>query len=248
MKTEVFETHQLLKTARRNYCKCASKLENKIKEQGYMSTFSNSLISLGMTISWLERASEMEKICYARKDSPKKDQRFVEIIRFGFSWYAIDSLLSRKEILALTSASKKDNTQIKKFLCHHQFSSLSNDKIIEFEASIKKFLMMKSKTRLPDKPDKELVTALEVINVKCTSDEQRKRGISKQINEAIIQNDFGSLDLSTLLYAFRNWTVHGNVFDGSFGNKAHFLDFIIQLNLASAEIHLGISEKLIELI
>jgi hypothetical protein len=71
------------------------------------------------------------------------------------------------------------------------------------------------------------------------------RGIAaKAVATAAGSGNVSALDLPTLLYAFRNWSVHGNALDGSFGSRPGFLRYVGILQDTLAEIHLATSTRL----
>jgi hypothetical protein len=114
------------------------------------------------------------------------------------------------------------------------------------EKTLHTFLSRQTITRLPLTPPGTAVSTLRAINIKYIPPSARKKGIGKRIDDAASSGNLSALDIPTLLYAFRNWSVHGNALDGSFGGREKFNLFLNTLNETLADVHLNMALALLQ--
>jgi hypothetical protein len=72
----------------------------------------------------------------------------------------------------------------------------------------------------------------------------KQRGAARLVAAAASSGNLTALDLPSLLYAFRNWSVHGNALDGGFGSRPRFANYLRILLEVLAEIHFATSSAL----
>jgi hypothetical protein len=180
-------------------------------------------------------------------DDSKRARSFNEIIRYTFSWSGINAIFSRNELLHLLGTPKSDS-ELDRFRVLFQTAALPATDISNREELLHAFLSTQTITRLPLTPHGTAVSTLQAINIKYIPPSARKKGIGKRIDEAANSGNFSALDLPTLLYAFRNWSVHGNPLDGGFGGRAKFNLFLDTLNETLAEVHLKMASVLLQYI
>lgn len=78
-------------------------------------------------------------------------------------------------------------------------------------------------------------SVLEVIYYKHTVADQQALGFGKKMFEAISTNNYIKLDVPTLIYATRNWTIHGVLLSSSFrGTRRKFEVWMDTVNHALA--------------
>jgi len=80
-------------------------------------------------------------------------------------------------------------------------------------------------------------TILEVIYFKYTVTREQSRGVGRKLLRAAITGNYRHLDLPTLIYATRNWNIHGVLLSSSFrGTRKKFNVWIDTVNIALARI------------
>jgi hypothetical protein len=88
-------------------------------------------------------------------------------------------------------------------------------------------------------------TILEVIYFKYTVASEQSRGLGKKLLKAATTDNYESLDLPTLIYATRNWNIHGVLLSSSFrGTRKKFNLWIDTINLTLAEVLANSSKAL----
>ena len=89
--------------ARKVYLECADKVEETIAAQGLTPLLSTQIIGIGVATEWIRRAAEMDDIHYMGKNlnKSKSSDLFIELLRFNFSWFALNAIFTRNELLSL---------------------------------------------------------------------------------------------------------------------------------------------------
>ena len=86
---------------------------------------------------------------------------------------------------------------------------------------------------------------LEVIFFKYTLAHEQTRELGKKLSAAASSGSYAALDLPTLIYATRNWNVHGVLLSSAFrGTRKKFNLWITSANLALAMILQGATAAL----
>ena len=244
-----------LREARKTYSACANKIEQHITTQGLTPVLSTQVIGIGIACEWLSRASGMEEIKYIGevKQKSKTNDLFLELLRFNFSWFAVNAIYGREELLPLLGTPPTDNGEYLKFKFLYDTASLTTapTRLIRLHELLNKEVT----TRLPNlltpraqllkkKNEKE---APPIITLKAISLKYLPRinsAIDTAIRQAVQQNDARSLDMPTLLYSFRNWSVHGSTLHGCFGSRPGFYEYVCLLQETLAEVHKETATKL----
>lgn len=227
--------------ARKFYSKSANKVETTIKAQGLTPLFSTQIIGIGVATEWMRRAAEMDNIHYMGKNLNKSrsSDLFVEILRFNFSWFALNAIFTRNELLSLFGT-PSDSSEYSAF--HLLYISAMP---LNAAARLQKLhLLLNSPiaTRLPNTSNYS-VSTLQAIYLKYLPSNIRGR-TAKAMQQAVQEGNANSLDMPTLLYAFRNWSVHGNTLHGCFGSHPRFLEYASLLQETLAEVHYETARKL----
>jgi len=84
-----------------------------------------------------------------------------------------------------------------------------------------------------------------VLHEKFTPQPYRTKGVGKTIQDAITSRNYSLLDLATIIYAMRNWSVHGGLIGSSFRSVPRFNHFIATILAAISDIHAGVSRALL---
>jgi hypothetical protein len=237
----------VLLQARKKYSECARLLEARIAANGLSKTLSEQIIGVGIAADWVRRSAEMEDIRYLGdhlNNSPRKAS-FVELLRFGFSWFALNAIFSRRSLLQIVG-NPAGSSEYEDFLV--LFNAATMPSATSDLAALQALLSTSSSPRLPGVPAGTSVPTLTALHEKYLSIGPPRGKTAKAIAAAAKAGQASTLDLPTLLYSFRNWSVHGNALDGSFGSRPGFQKYVALLHETLAHVHLNtgtvISSKL----
>jgi hypothetical protein len=234
--------------ARKAYSQCANKVEKSIEVQGLTPSLSTQVIGIGVATEWVRRAAEMDNIHYMGEqlNKSKSSNLFIELLRFNFSWFALNAIFSRSELLSLFGTCS-NNSEYSKFRLLYTSSPPQNA-----EARLEKLhrlLNSETLTRLPSTSNHS-VSTLQAIYLKYLprNIHEHPRGIEKTMLDAVKAGNANSLDMPTLLYGFRNLSVHGNTLHGCFGSHPGFHEYICLLQETLADVHYDTAKKLSSLL
>ncbi len=233
-----------LLAARKDYSKCAAGLESKIKTCGLTPVLSERVIGVGVAADWVRRAAELEDIRYLGdqlNDSNRKAS-FTELLRYNFSWFGLNAIFSRDTLLQLVGTAQ-NSSEFARFCVLFDAASL-----VDATATIRvlhDLLARKTEPRLPSTRPGTAVPTLRAIQAKYLPGPNAKGTTNKAVTAALFTGDWSGLNLPTLLYAFRNWSVHGNALDGCFGSRPGFLQYVTTLHGVLAEVHASTAARLL---
>jgi len=210
--------------ARKEYSRCAQVVEQQITTQGLTRTLSERIIGMGIALDWVRRAAEMEQISYIGKHLTESEHRdrFTEFIRYGFVWFGLNAIFSRRSLLTLVGV-PTGAAEFAKFKVLFNAGPVSNSSAIERE--LRALLDTPTTPRLPDTPIGTSVTTLNAIHLKYVPSAHQGQA-AKALAAAANSGSAALLDLPTMLYGFRNWSVHGNALDGCFGSHPRFVRYV----------------------
>jgi hypothetical protein len=231
--------------ARKFYSKCANKVEKTIEAQGLTPLLSTQIIGIGVATEWIRRAAEMENIHYMGKNLNKSrsSDLFVEVLRFNFSWFALNAIFTRSELRSLFGA-PSDSSEYSSF--HLLYTSAMPPNAAARLKKLHLLLNAPIATRLPNTTN-DSVSTLHAIYQKYLPSNTHGR-TAKAIKQAALAENANSLDMPTLLYGFRNWSVHGNTLHGCFGSHPRFYEYTSLLQETLADVHYDIANKLSSLL
>jgi hypothetical protein len=231
--------------ARKFYSKCANKVEQTIEAQGLTPLLSTQIVGIGVATEWIRRAAEMDNINYMGKNLNKSrsSDLFVEILRFNFSWFALNAIFTRNELLSLFGT-PSDSSEYSAF--HLLYTSAIPPNAAARLQKLHLLLNAPITTRLPITSNHS-VSTLQAIYLKYLPSNIRGR-TARAIQNAVQAGNANSLDMPTLLYGFRNWSVHGNTLHGCFGSHPGFYEYTFLLQETLADVHFDIAKKLSSLL
>ncbi|HIK10316.1 MAG TPA: hypothetical protein IGS52_08620 [Oscillatoriaceae cyanobacterium M33_DOE_052] len=231
--------------ARKVYSQCASKVEKTIQNQGLTPLLSTQIIGIGIATEWIRRAAEMDSIHYIGKNlnKAKSSDLFVELLRFNFSWFALNAIFTRNELLSLFGT-PSGNSEYSAFHLLYTNAMPTNAAVRLQELHL--LLNAPTSTRMPNTTSNP-VSTLEAIGLRYLPINIRGTA-AKAIQQAVLAKNANSLDMPTLLYGFRNWSVHGNALQGCFGSHPGFYEYTRLLQETLADVHYDISNKLSNLL
>lgn len=186
----------------------------------------------------------MNNIVYVGKslNKSKRNDSFTEVLRFSFSWFAINAIYTRAELRDIIGTTS-DNGEYAQFLILYDNAALPNASARLQE--LRELLNAQTSPRLPNELIGKQVTTLTAIFLKYMPKPVRGK-TAKAIEKAVNEGNARTLDMPTLIYSFRNWSVHGNALDGCFGSRPGFLRYVSLLEETLAEVHLCTAQTLLE--
>lgn len=222
---------------------CAWLLEARIKTGPLTRTLSDQIIGVGVAADWLRRAAEMEDITYIgdQLNESSHKEGFVELIRYGFAWSGLNAIFSRPLLLNVIGTSS-GQSEYDDFLV--LFNAAPVPDAAAITTNLHDLLAAQTSPRLPDIPLGTTVSTLGAIYHKYIPAGRRRGRTAQALTLAASTGNIAALDLQTMLYGFRNWSVHGNAFGGSFGTRPGFLSYVGLLQQALAEVHRSTAELL----
>ena len=237
---------ETLLQARKSYSQCANRVENSIQSQGLTPLLSTQIIGIGIATEWIRRAAEMNSINYMGKNlnRAKSSDLFVELLRFNFSWFALNAIFTRHELLSLFG-SLSNNSEYSKF--HLLYTNAMPTNAATRLQQLHRLLNEPISTRLPSTITNQSVSTLQAIYLKYLPSNIPGR-TAQAIQQAVQTGNANSLDMPTLIYGFRNWSVHGNALHGCFGSHPGFHEYTCLLQETLADVHHGISRQLSNLL
>jgi len=238
-----------LLNARKLYSKCAARIELQIKSTPQLSAqLSERIVGIGIACDWVRRAAEMDGISFIGdhlNESPWTPS-FVETTRYGFAWYGINAIFARDEVLHLIGTPGPGNHgELPRFRILFAAAALPLAIVAAREAALRSILAESTTPRLPGIATGTATTTLYAIDKKYIPQTTKTMGAAKKIAEAAVSGNMSDLDLPLLLYAFRNWSVHGNALHGSFGGRPKFATYVELLLETLAETHVGTAAALL---
>ncbi len=231
--------------ARKVYSQCAKKVEKSIAAQGLTPLLSTQVIGIGVATEWVRRAAEMDNIHYMGKNlnKSKNSDLFIELLRFNFSWFALNAIFTRNELLSLFGT-PSDKSEYSEF-CLLYTRAVPPNATVRLQ-KLHLLLNTPITTRLPSTSNHS-VSTLEAIYLKYLPNNIRGR-TAKAMQQAVRAGNANSLDMPTLLYGFRNWSVHGNTLHGCFGSHPGFLEYASLLQETLADVHYETARQLSNLL
>jgi len=229
--------------ARKVYSQCARLVESRAQATGVSQVLSDQIIGVGIATDWVRRAAEMEDIEYlgALLNESARRASFVELLRYGFSWFGLNAIFSRPALLHLIG-NPANNSEYDAFLVLYNVRPVPNASVLE--AQLHKLLSAQTSPRLPNVPSGTTVSTLHAIYAKYIPAGKVEGRAAKALRSAATSGNISALNLPTLIYGFRNWFVHGNALDGSFGTRPGFLDYVGILQQGLADVHLSTAIEL----
>ena len=198
-------------------------------------------IGVGTCSDWVAWASRLRSLDFGssiKRGSPRA-KSYLEATRFTYAWTAANALFSRDQVLARISAGQLPNGELNRFRVLFDAASLPQSHEAAYLAPLHATLgsVRKPKT-FPWAPLPE-VRLIDLIYHKYTPDLYKTKGATaKAIRAVVVEGKaITSLDLPTIMYATRNWMLHGALLDSSFrGSPKQFQLYMTSVTQGLAEV------------
>jgi hypothetical protein len=164
-------------------------------------------------------------------------------------WTGTNALFSRDSILSLTFLPRPlPNVvgELARFRVLYEFAAVPDVVIHPERTLLNQLLRMDYRSQpLPGVPVQPSYTMWEIISHKYTVTTERTRGVGKLIADTLAAGATPYLDVPTIIYAARNWNVHGVLLSSSFrGTRRKYVTFIESLMLVLSEVLTRTATKL----
>jgi hypothetical protein len=231
----------ILKKASRSLGKCAKTMTATSSSTPLSANDYETLIGFGIAHDWLQWAGELDTLTYtkAKRGSFERAYGTSELTRFTFMWTAANALFSRGAILKMIDpASSGTGSELERFKVLSKGASLAATDEQAYLKALHSLLSLPMHVQhFPWISVNTPPTLLEVIYFKYTVPHEQTRGLGKKLLQAATTSNYIALDLPTLIYATRNWNIHGVLLSSSFrGTRKKFNLWIDTINLALAKV------------
>lgn len=236
-----------LEAAGKIYGACARAVQSKsVTPSNPTAQESELLIGFGIASDWVRRAAAMEPLLYDKRlmNKSPKSPAVAEMVRFTMAWSGMNALFARPEIVKLLGNTNA-TSELKLFQHFVAHSGLSAAVIGNHESNLRTLLSAPVTSAVPGHAPGTSLPSLQVLHEKFTPHPYRNIGVGKTIQSAITTGNYTSLDLATIVYAMRNWSVHGGLIGSSFRSVPRFNSFIGIVLEAVADVHAGVSSALL---
>jgi hypothetical protein len=209
------------------------------------SVDSERVVGLGIASDWVRRAASIQSVSFANKqmNRSRRASSFCELVRFNFAWSAANAIFARNHLLTLLGTPAR-TSELERFKVLVRSAQQPAAIVTAREQELHGILLHPTITRLPSVAKEKTTSTIFAINEKYVPTDARNFGTGRIVAQAANTGDLSKLDLPILLYAFRNWSVHGNSIDGSFGGIAKFEKYVSILIEILADVHQAVSLKL----
>jgi hypothetical protein len=154
-------------------------------------------------------------------------------------WTAANALFARSAVIELLDpAARSKRSELDRFRVLFQHSGLPAGRVSAIESTLHALLALPMHVQhFPWASVNMPPTILDVIYFKYTVTSEQTRGLGRKLFQAVSTNNYGPLDLPTLIYATRNWNIHGVLLSSSFrGTRKKFNVWIDAINAALASV------------
>lgn len=208
-----------LRIAARSLGKCAKRAA-AVSPKTQTAAHAELQIGLGTAADWLNWASRLRGLDFSssiKRGSPRSAS-YLESTRFTYAWTAANAIFSRNHVMRHLDKGKLPTSELDRFRLLYWHASIPLADEASFLAPLHSTL---DSIRQPNQFPWASLAAIRVIDLiyhKYTPDTYKGKGHAAKAVEAVVVggNPVSSLDLPTVIYAARNWTVHGSLVDSSF--------------------------------
>jgi hypothetical protein len=271
------ETGKQLRQARSLLKRCAEKISSRKTNTNWLSDVDREmLIGFGTAHDWIRWAVSLRDLQFQRSEErSERKAGITEWVRFNQIWTATNALFAKESILSLipsfqsmTNAQRKNISRSdgKQFEQIYKFASVNQNLATDCLVKLNNLLSMRCEAQgvegifeekrhaypMPAYPMpklKPLPTMWEVIFHKYLTPTDQTRGLGKEIMMALQAQKMPRVDGPTLIYATRNWAVHGVLLTSFFrGSRQKFMIYIDNITLLLSAVVRGSADKFLQIL
>jgi hypothetical protein len=228
------------------YNLCARKAKARLTQPAAPSDI-ELLVGLGVAADWIGWARELTSVRFSahRRESDRLES-LVELQRFTYLWTAANALFSRPAIFSLLGGAASTVGELKRVRVLHQIANIASATQLAHLKTLHTILDVPMKVHdFPWLPAGTTPKLFEVIYYKYTTSSEQARPFGRSLAAASSAGTISALDLPSIIYATRNWHVHGVLLSSSFrGPRKKFELYIKTINKALAEVLDGVGYRL----
>ncbi len=264
------QTEKNLNKARKQLGKCAAKVSGRKATSGVLSASEKEmLLGFGTARDWVRWAGALKDLSFSTKSEKKsaRAQGITESVRFNQMWTATNALFAKEPILMLALSpdpltAQIANSEFRQFEVLYGFAGLDAKLEKNCVDNLNALLSIECQT---DNLTGELKadgtpTMWEVIYWKYMRQQDRKRPMGRIISAALRRAQIENVKAGSnrcdqphpvatgpaLIYAARNWAVHGMLLTSFFrGTRQKYTSFIDSITLLLSAVLRGSAKNLL---
>lgn len=187
-------------------------------------------IGVGTAAEWVAWASQLRSLDFSSsiKRSSPRSISYLESTRFTFAWTAANALFSRNVVLGHLTK-KIPTREIERFGVLYNTANLTPAEKTSYLSVLHNTLGL---VRVPDAFPWATLPQIRIIDLiyhKYTPDPYKAKGDAGRLVRDIVTGSqpITSLELPSIIYLTRNWTLHGALLNSSFrGSPKQFQRYI----------------------
>nr|WP_123784786.1 hypothetical protein [Pirellula staleyi] len=210
------------------------------------------VVGIGIAFEWSRRAWLLSELRFGSSSQKRNGRKLgatelCETTRFTYMWIALNALFARPSLLSLLDpTAQAARSELDRFRMMLNSARLTQSEISAAHMTLISILTTAVNVKSFPWQTAGIPTVAEVIYHKYTSPDEQNRGVGKRLGLAITAGNLSTLDLASLIYAFRNWTVHGATLSSSLrGTKARSRRYLDTINSVTSAILVGAAKKLL---
>ena len=229
--------------------RAAGAVERERRTEPRSTDLYERLIGIGIAQDWVGWARHLLALKYTKtkKDESDRAHGIAELTRFTFMWTAANALFARDSVLNLLHANANSiKSELSRYRVLFQSALVPDADQAQAIQTLHAILALEVKTRdFPWTTSSSPPTLVEIVYHKYTTSAERQRGIGRELGRALADRSLVRLDLPLLIYATRNWNIHGVLLSSSFrGTRKKFDMWIDTTNRICAAVLEGCARAL----
>jgi hypothetical protein len=236
-----------LRAAGKTYSACAKVITSKFAVPGQPTSQESELrIAFGIASDWTRRAAAMHDLSYSSRRMRKSPSTpaVTEMVRFNLAWSGMNALFSRNSTFALFG-SPPPKSELHRFQFLFNNCGLGGSTLSSELGALHQLLQAKKSSFVPGHPAGTHLPVLQVMHEKYTPIQYRGLATGKLVHQVVQTGNYSLLDLPTILYLTRNWSVHGGIISTSFRSVPGFSSYMETACLALSVCHTHVSAELL---
>jgi hypothetical protein len=235
-----------LAAAGKYYSSAANSVAGKVAvPRQPIASESELLIALGIASDWVRRAGAMRPISFDSKRMRKsaKTPSVSQLVRFNLAWAGMNALFSRNSVFTLLGIAHPIS-ELDRFKALYAKAAPSYVDMTAHLGTLHALLQKPTVSYVPGFPAGSTHTVLKALHFKYTPMQYQNMATGKKVAAAIGSGNLAALDIPTLMYLMRNWSVHGGIVSSNFRSVSGFDRYISTMNEALALVHLNLSHQM----
>jgi hypothetical protein len=235
-----------LRNAGKAYSACAKALAAKLPNPSQPKPIdSERLIALGIASDWTRRAAALSPLHYSslRMRKSRNAHSVSEMLRFNLSWFGMNAIFARNSIFSLLGV-QPEQSELRRFKKLIAACNVPPNFLGAHATVLHKLLQATTTSFVPGLAAGQSHPTLRVIQLKYTPLQYQSYATGKVVAKVLSSGNYSALDVPTLIYLMRNWSVHGGIIGSSFRSVPRFKQYLETVSDALATIHVALANRL----